>query len=277
MTAGSGFWTSKDYLPYQIHNFTVDMKVYAIKSEKFYQVDPEVSPGIQNTISDGVIDDDDVEEVYIPSHAIKSIDLPTVEVSFEDVSGQLSDGQAEARDPDFQQITITFYAVDTPYGNIINLLPRIFHTYYLTYTDKKGKPKPVTNIPFRTAMDSNAPDPNTAYCVNSYINVELFRGSSVGNFRFTENPDPNGRTFREPGAGTKDQRSSDDRRNVVYKSIAPVSYDLGELSYTENGLLECKMVFRYNIPFSTEKLKQASSGTGNVDTTGGSQTSVPKK
>jgi hypothetical protein len=272
MTAGSGFWTSKDYLPYQIHNFTVDMKVYAIKSEKFYQVDPEVSPGIQNTISDGFINGNDIEEIKIPSHAIKSIDLPTVEVNFEDVSGQLSDGQAEARDPDFQQITITFYAVDTPHGNIINLLPRIFHTYYLTFANVDGEPQPAANIPFRTAMDVNAPDPNTAYCVSSYINVELFRGRNAGNVVFTENQ--NGRTFREVD---KNQRSSDDRRNVVYKSIAPVSYDLGELTYTENGLLECKMVFRYNVPFNAEKLKQASAGTGLVDNTGASDTIAPSQ
>ncbi len=270
MTAGSGFWTSKDYLPYQIHNFKVGVKAYAIKSEKFYQVDPEVSPGMQNTISDEFITGNDVEEVFIPSHAIKSIDLPTVEISFEDVSGQLSDGEAEARDPDYQQITVTFYAVDTPYGNIINLLPRIFHTYYLTFANVGGEPQPVANIPFRTAMDANAPDPNTAYCINSYINVELFRGKNTGNVVMTENP--NGRTFREVG---KNQRSSDDRRNVVYKSIAPVSYDLGELTYTENGLLECKMVFRYNVPFSPEKLKQATTGTGKVDETSASVTVVP--
>jgi len=266
MAASSDFWTSKNYLPYQIHNFIVDMKVYAIKSEKFYQADPEVSPGIQNTISDGLISGNDVEEIKIPSHAIKSIDLPTVEVSFEDISGQLSDGQAEARDPDFQQITVTFYAVDTPHGNIINLLPRIFHTYYLTFANVDGEPQPAANIPFRAAMDADAPDPNTAYCVSSYINVELFRGRNTGNVVLTENP--KGRTFREVD---KNQRSSDDRKNVVYRSIAPVSYDLGELSYTENGLLECKMVFRYNVPFSAEKLKQASVGTGKVDDTNASE------
>ena len=263
MSANLDFWTSKNYLPYQTHNFEVEMVLYAIKSEKFFEVDPEVSPGIQNVISNNVITGADVERIRIPPHAIKSIDLPTLEVGLDDISGNLSEiSTSEGRDPNYQSITITFYAVDTEYGNIINLLPRIFHAYYLNFVDTDASPVPISRIPFQTNFDKDAPGPNAGYALRSTINVELFRGSSVGNFRFTENPDPNGRTFREPGAGTKDQRSSDDRRNIVYSALAPISFDLGQLAYTENGILECTMVFDYNIPF-TDKDRSTEPGDPN--------------
>lgn len=247
MSANLDFWTSKNYLPYQTHNFKVEMVLYAIKSEKFFEVDPSSEPGIQNVISSNTVTGDDVERIVIPPHAIKSIDLPTLEVGFQDVSGNLSDGQAEARDPNYQSITVTFYAVDTPHGNMINLLPRIFHAYYLDFIEINGL-SPSSRIPFQQIFDKDAPAPNPAYCLRSTINVELFRGKNTGNPVITENPD--GRNFREIN---KSQRSSLDRRNVVYKSIAPISFDLGQLTYTENGLLECTMVFNYNIPFTIKQ------------------------
>ncbi len=239
------FWTSKNYLPYQIHNFKVSMDLYAIKSEKFFKVDPQSNPGIQNYVSDESIVGQDIERISIPSHAIKSIDLPTLEISLEDISGNLSDGQAEARDPNYQEIVVTFYAVDTPHGNMLNLLPRIFHAYYLDFQVPTGGIQAEAKIPFQTIFDAEAVSPYPPYCINSVINVELFRGKMKGDVNFIENPE--GRDYRIP---VPDRRQSEDRRNIVYRSVSPTSFDLGQLNYTENGVVECTMTFRYNIPFT---------------------------
>jgi len=233
----SDFWTTKSYIPYQSHNFKVDLELYAIKKRKFYNS--------RGGISDKNINGSDVQKIRIPAHAIKSIDLPTLEVTFKDLSGNMSDGQAEARDPEYQQITVIFYAVDTPYGNIIDLLPRIFHAYYLSFAQTAGEAHFASKIPFQKIMDPDAPDPNATYCLESEIGVRLFKGN-------------------------EQQKKS----KIIYTSIAPTSYDLGELSYTESGVLECKMVFRYNIPFTAETIDR-SRATTSPTTKAKNKTSVP--
>ena len=218
----SGFWTEKSYIPYQSHNFKVDFNLYAIKADKFYQQDDN---SIMKIPSTDIIQNDDVEDITIPAHAVKSIDMPTLESSVSDVSANLSSvNETEARDPNYQDIVITFYAVDTDHGNIIDLLPRIFHAYYLNWIDGRSQ------IPFLTQFDKDAPAPNQGYVGNSYINVKLFKGQ-LENF----------------GTSKEGSRDSEHKSNIVYRSILPVSYDIGNLSYAESGVIECTMVFKYNL------------------------------
>jgi len=234
----SGFWTEKSYIPYQSHNFKVDFNLYAIKADKFYQQDDN---SIMKIPSTDIIQNDDVEDITIPAHAVKSIDMPTLESSVSDVSANLSSvNETEARDPNYQDIVITFYAVDTDHGNIIDLLPRIFHAYYLNWIDGRSQ------IPFLTQFDKDAPAPNQGYVGNSSINVKLFKGT-VESASIQENPKgdafrkhPN-RSIRYPHAGAREES------NIVYRSILPVSYDIGNLSYAESGVIECTMVFKYNL------------------------------
>lgn len=219
----SDFWTTKSYIPYQSHNFQVDFVLYAIKADKFYQQQDDGS--ILKTPSTDNIFSNDVEQIKIPAHAVKSIDMPTLESSVGDVSANLSSvNETEARDPNYQDIVITFYAVDTDHGNIIDLLPRIFHAYYLNWIDGKSQ------IPFLTQFDKDAPGPNQGYVGNSSINVKLFKGQ-LENF----------------GTSKEGSRDREHKSNIVYRNILPVSYDIGNLSYEESGVVECTMVFKYNL------------------------------
>jgi hypothetical protein len=250
----SDFWTTKSYIPYQSHNFQVDFKLYAIKSDRFYQESPDDASSVLNTPDPTAkLTKGDVEEVVIPYHAVKSVDMPTLEAAVDDVSANLSAiNETEARDPNYQDITITFYAADTEHGNIIDLLPRIFHAYYLNYNDD-GQ----SIIPFLTQFDKDAPEPNQGYVGNSYINVNLFKGNLGKVANIEENP--NGRDFRTESPG----RTTKNKRSIVYRNILPVSYDIGNLSYEESGVIECTMVFKYNLQDGKFGVR---AGNANTDT-----------
>jgi hypothetical protein len=213
----SEFWTEKSYIPHQSHNFKVDFNLYAIKEDAFYDTGSSLGKGSLRQNSS--VTAEQVEQISIPSWAVKSVDMPTLASSIQETGGNLSsENGIENRDPDYQDIQITFYAVDTPSGNIIKLLPRIFHAYYLKFTDSKA------TIPFQTPYDKNAPSINQYMCAHSSIIINLFKGS-----------DP-------PGlAGDREENY------VAYRRIAPVSYDIGNLSYDNSAIVECTMVFKYNL------------------------------
>ena len=211
----SVFWTTKSYIPYQSHNFTVDFQLYAIKEKAFYGSGAPLAEGAPPQGFSNSVKSSDIESIEIPTWAIKSIDMPTLAASIEDTSGNLSSvNEAEGRDPDYQDISVTFYAVDTPNGNIVRLLPRIFHAYYLNFVNETAR------IPFQSQYDKDAPAINQSLCARSSMTINLFRSDSL-----------------------------DQKRNmpVTYRRIAPVKYDIGNLSYDDSAIIECTMVFKYNL------------------------------
>ena len=245
----SDFWTTKSYLPYQSHNFQVDLQLYAITEEAYYGAGSQLDSGARPLDEEQRITANDVQLVEIPSWAIKNIDMPTVELAIEKTGGNLSVEQpSQAQDQNYQDINIVFYAVDTPSGNIIKLLPRIFSAYYLVFDENTGTAK----IPFRYQFDRNAPPVNKSVCARSSIVINMFKGSRTS----ISNPALAVASAFNPFAAIAAQlpstqillpRFPSNKQSISYRAVAPISYDIGNLSYGESEVVECTMAFRYNL------------------------------
>ena len=218
----AGFWTSKEFTPYQGHNFQVTLDLYAIKEEAYFRgtkgsVDyrPDVSKKIRPK---------DVQKIQISPHLIKSINLPQKSIN-SDVEGKgLSTVQTvEAMDPSFENIAITFYAADTEYGNMINLIPRIFDAHYLDWQEDRLNGV-ASALPFQTTSEQTKTKPNPEFIMTSNIVVQIFRNGKVD-----------------------DRDLNTNTETVSYGRIQPISYDLGSLSYDTSAPVECTMTFAYNV------------------------------
>jgi len=147
------FWTDKTLLPYQKHNFKVQLILKHISD--FDQSKTYVAGGAQ-------IEKTSLQKVSIPPHFIKSIDLPKLSTSVENTAGAFDkDSYIEAAPGDFEDLVVRFHMVK----NIPSLIPSIFYAYYLDFSEGKT----TSPLPFlQKASKLGAP-----------FNAELVKESSI--------------------------------------------------------------------------------------------------
>jgi hypothetical protein len=155
------FWTDRSLLPYQKHNFKVQLELFHIAG--FNQSKAAIQ-------SNAAIAKSSIHRPIIPSYFIKSVDLPKFSTSIENNAGNFApNSNIEAEAGDFEDLTITFHVVN----NIAELIPSIFYAYYLQFNANGQAP-----LPFIQKKSKLGAKFNTEFVKNSSIIVTLLNNNN---------------------------------------------------------------------------------------------------
>lgn len=208
------FWTDQNAIPFQKHNFTVDLDLYYIRSA-FYrklrtgQLSAEEKDAIVAAKAAPTARSSRRYIAKIPSgygleKSIKSIDMPSLGLSINNM-GSNTNPVYEAQDPEFRNLSLVFYG--TP--NVVKYIPQIFYSYWIT---DEGQLANLVN------KSTNTVKPEDAMKNTSAVNLALFNNVQ-------------GET-----------------RRINYVKMFPSSFDLGELEYGVSDVLEVRLELMFNMP-----------------------------
>jgi len=162
-----------------------------------------------STDSNVVVKERQVNKTQIPAHYVKSINLPKFTA---DVSSEQSGFATDARLTAQQGDFEDLQITFYMVGNMANILPEIFFAYYLNF-GSSGE----AQIPYLQKGLNFASDYNKKFVSASNIQISLM--------------------------------NNDKTRYLNYNNVLPVSFDLGEVSYSDSDIIEATMNFQYNLPW----------------------------
>ena len=205
------FWTSADTVPYQKHNFEVDLDLYYIRSRYYNRLLTGNLSADEFRALAAAAKEPGSNKRYIANAGykklglyIKSVDLPNLQVSLVNQASK-NEPDYEAEAPEYRNLTLTFYG----HRNVIRYIPQIFYAYWIN---------PTTGMPGLLVNKSAATtEVNKKMRDRSRVTVRLFNNVEGQN------------------------------RNIIYTRLVPVGFDLGDLTYESSDILEAKMEFAFNL------------------------------
>jgi hypothetical protein len=222
------FWTEKEAVPYQKHNFEVDIDLYYIRSAFYRKLrtgqlskeerDAIVAAKINPSARSSKRYIAKIPSGYGLNKAIKSIDMPSVGLTIANM-GSNSNPSYEAQDPEFRNLSLVFYG--TP--NVVKYIPQIFYAYWIT---DQGQLANLIN------KSTNTVKPENILKNTSAVNLTLFNNVEG------------------------------EKRRVNYTKMFPSSFDLGELEYGVSDVLEVRLQMMFNMPDTTRTNSLRLAGPG---------------
>jgi len=162
------FWTDKTLLPYQKHNFKVQLILKHIHD--FDQSEAAVQ-------SQATIEKSKISRAVIPPHFIKSVDLPKFSTSIENYAGNFAaNSNIESEPGDFEDLVVKFHVVK----NIPSLIPSIFYAYYLQFNANGQAP-----LPFLQKKSKLGAKFNNEFVKESSIIVTLLNNENPIRIKYT--------------------------------------------------------------------------------------------